>query len=135
MSDAEIRLNELEARLHCPGLWTCPTCGFTLVKSILYAKSGSVGTDLSRNDEPCPNDGDKMRRVTWEERAKDMDRLSTQLLDRAVDAETALEESVKLQSHYAGLLNQWDGGQRMPFDNADSWIKRLRQLGKLPQRK
>lgn len=36
----------------------------------------------------------------------------------------ALEESVKLQSHYATLLNQYDGGERMTF-TVDSWLQRL----------
>ena len=39
----------------------------------------------------------------------------------------ALEESVKLQSHYAALLNQYDGGKRMTFRNADEWILRLQK--------
>lgn len=43
----------------------------------------------------------------------------------------ALEESVLLQSHYAGLLNMYDGGKRMEFDSADAWIKRLREIGDL----
>lgn len=42
----------------------------------------------------------------------------------------ALDESVKLQSHYAGLLNQYDGGQRLQFADADEWIKRLAELDK-----
>src|SRR5580692_8269755 len=33
----------------------------------------------------------------------------------------ALEQSVRLQSHYAGLLNQYDGGQRLQFATADEW--------------
>ena len=37
----------------------------------------------------------------------------------------ALEESVKLQSHYAMLLNMWDGGERMQFDSAQAWLDRL----------
>jgi hypothetical protein len=40
----------------------------------------------------------------------------------------ALEESVKLQSHYAVLLNGYDGGERMQFANADAWLARLRDL-------
>jgi len=40
----------------------------------------------------------------------------------------ALEESVKLQSHYAGILNMYDGGERMQFKNADEWMKRLESL-------
>lgn len=41
---------------------------------------------------------------------------------------TALEESVKLQSHYAELLNMYDGGQRMPFASAQEWLDRLDTL-------
>jgi len=44
---------------------------------------------------------------------------------------TALEESVKLQSHYAELLNMHDGGERIGFASADAWIDRLRECGKL----
>jgi len=40
----------------------------------------------------------------------------------------ALEESVKLQSHYAELINMHDGGQRMQFKDAKAWLDRLRQL-------
>jgi DNA repair exonuclease SbcCD ATPase subunit len=40
----------------------------------------------------------------------------------------ALEESVKFQSHYAELLNMWDGGRRLSFANADAWIKRLQAV-------
>ncbi len=36
-----------------------------------------------------------------------------------------LRRSVKLQSHYARLLNMLDGGQRMTFDSAAAWIYRL----------
>ena len=40
-----------------------------------------------------------------------------------------LEESVGLQSHYAWLLNEYDGGERMIFKTADEWIERLRKIG------
>ncbi len=42
------------------------------------------------------------------------------------EIQNALEESVKLQSHYAKLLNAWDGGQRIGFKSAKEWIQRLR---------
>jgi hypothetical protein len=42
----------------------------------------------------------------------------------------ALEESVRLQAHYAGLLNAYDGGARIQFQNAAEWIDRLRSLRK-----
>jgi hypothetical protein len=52
--------------------------------------------------------------------------------DWAKDAEiarltNALRESVRLQSHYATLLNTHDGGKRMRF-SAESWIARLAEL-------
>lgn len=37
----------------------------------------------------------------------------------------ALKESVKLQSHYAMLLNGWDGGKRIEFKSSDEWLERL----------
>lgn len=37
----------------------------------------------------------------------------------------ALERSVKLQSHYAMLLNMWDQGERMQFASAQDWMNRL----------
>jgi len=59
------------------------------------------------------------------------------ILEEVIDRETgysevqeALEESVKLQSHYAKLLNDYDGGKRLSFDSSHDWIKRLRQLKK-----
>ena len=43
----------------------------------------------------------------------------------------ALAESLKLQSHYAKLLNQYDGGARMAFDAPDQWLQRLHDTGQL----
>ena len=37
----------------------------------------------------------------------------------------ALEESLKLQKHYAQLLNEYDGGGRIWFNNVDEWMARL----------
>lgn len=44
----------------------------------------------------------------------------------------ALEESVKLQTHYAELLNMHDGGERKGFDSAQAWLDRLFSVGRLP---
>jgi hypothetical protein len=46
-------------------------------------------------------------------------------------ARRALEESVKLQSHYAALLNDYDGGKRLTFASADEWIARLEKIAAL----
>lgn len=51
------------------------------------------------------------------------------------DLWAALEESVKLQSHYAGLLNMHDGGDRKQFTDAQEWMDRLVDVGTIPVRK
>lgn len=52
-------------------------------------------------------------------------RIIAQFVIDAIKYKDALEESVKLQSHYANLLNMHDGGQRMQFKSGDEWVKRL----------
>jgi hypothetical protein len=47
--------------------------------------------------------------------------------------ESALWESLKLQSHYAKLLNQYDGGSRMTFNSVHKWITRLQNIGTIPK--
>lgn len=47
----------------------------------------------------------------------------------------ALNESLKLQRHYAGLLNMHDGGERIEFNSADEWIERLRSMGIIQEEK
>lgn len=42
---------------------------------------------------------------------------------------TALDESVKLQSYYAGLLNDYDGGHRLQFADYRAWMQRLETVG------
>lgn len=53
-------------------------------------------------------------------------------MDYDIDAlKIALEESVKIQSHYAKLLNMYDGGNRIGFKNTDEWIARLKKIDKI----
>ena len=37
----------------------------------------------------------------------------------------ALRESLKLQSHYAQLLNDWDGGKRHIFKSVGEWVAKI----------
>jgi hypothetical protein len=75
----------------------------------------------------------------WEETACDFavesernGRRATAAEARIAELEGALRESVHLQSHYAGLLNAWDGGQRRTF-TLETWIVRLDEIGKKGQ--
>ena len=46
----------------------------------------------------------------------------------------AFRELVKLSSHYARLLNDYDGGCRLTFKTPEEWIGRLREIsGKGPR--
>lgn len=47
----------------------------------------------------------------------------------------ALDESLKLQSHYASLLNEHDGGERIGFKTVEEWLKRLDRPKKEPKMK
>lgn len=47
---------------------------------------------------------------------------------------TALDKSVTLQTHYAGLLNDYDGGRRLLFTDGEHWMARLRSLEPASQR-
>lgn len=53
--------------------------------------------------------------------------LARRARDEIVALREALDESVRLQSHYAAQLNDYDGGKRMRF-NSDTWLSRLRAL-------
>ena len=66
--------------------------------------------------------------------------LITEVMNKGVEEmnqikllESALWESLKLQSHYAKLLNQYDGGSRMTFNSVHKWITRLQNIGTIPK--
>lgn len=48
--------------------------------------------------------------------------------ERIAELEAALAESIKLQSHYAALLNMHDGGERVGFESAQEWLERMAAL-------
>ena len=50
------------------------------------------------------------------------------LILRVIELEKALKTSVKLQSHYAKLLNMYDGGERILFSSVEDWLKRLNEV-------
>lgn len=52
-------------------------------------------------------------------------------LDYIEQLENALNQSVKLQSHYAVCLNETDVGHRLTFENGQAWIERLKKVGML----
>jgi hypothetical protein len=72
-----------------PGKVHCAKCGFTLVRTNLYVNSCTTGPG-GEETEPCPNDGNPMLPVTWEQEAREAWKINEQLFDRAIAAEKAL---------------------------------------------
>ncbi len=48
----------------------------------------------------------------------------TELKNQIAKLKDSLEKSVKLQGHYAKLLNMFDGGERIIFKDAEEWMNR-----------
>ncbi len=119
-------MDAIEELLYTPASFACDKCGFRLEIRTMLAATGEVGIKRGGEDcnEPCPNDGTLMRRVTWKEMALDSS-------DSAHELMLALIESVKLQSHYAMLLNMHDGGERKQFSCPAEWIERLKVCGQI----
>lgn len=49
------------------------------------------------------------------------------------DIYDALEELVKLQAHYANLLNMYDGGNRYQFKDAEEYLNRYKEIKNTPK--
>jgi hypothetical protein len=106
-----------------PASFVCGQCGFQLEKRSISAVTGAVGIRKGGEDgDVCPNDGQPLRRKMWKEAFEECTESSHEVM-------LALIESVKLQSHYADLLNMHDGGTRMQFSCAADWIQRLKATG------
>jgi hypothetical protein len=119
-------MDAIEEAIYTPASFVCDVCGFQLEKRTISAATGDVGIkkDGEECDDLCPNDGADMRRVTWKE-------LALAQCKNASECMRALIESVRLQSHYAMLLNIYDGGERKQFSCAAEWIERLKECGRL----
>ena len=117
-------MDAIDDLLYSPASFVCDKCGFCLEKRTIVAATGQVGVKVGGEDcpEPCPNDGEAMRRVTWKEMAMSSSESAHELM-------LALIASVKLQSHYAMILNGYDGGERMQFSSVAAWIERLKKVG------
>lgn len=110
-----------------PASFVCGRCGFQLEKRTISAATGAVGICKGGEDgDVCPNDGTPLRRIMWKEAYEQCAETQHELM-------LALIESVKLQSHYAVLLNMHDGGERKQFPCVADWIQRLKECGTIPQ--
>jgi hypothetical protein len=85
------------------------------------------GEKVYRCDQPLSNDHATLAEVP---EVKSLLQIGAQFVQpRISELQIALRESVKLQAHYAELLNMHDGGLRMIFPTPEEWIARLRKTG------
>lgn len=118
-------MDDIDLLIYTPASFVCDKCGFALEKRSMCFATGTLGVPKEGYEpEACPNDGDILRRVTWKEAYGNA---ATNNHEMAI----ALAESVKLQSHYAKLLNMYDGGTRSTFSCFGEWIQRLVETGKI----
>lgn len=94
-----------------PGRMHCSVCGFNLTRVNLYVYSGTTGAGGSET-EPCPNDGNPLLPVTWEQEAREGWKANEVMFDRAIAAEKdrdrldALVNSPETHDFLVGVRNE-----------------------------
>lgn len=90
LSDFRRQLTEI------PGEVVCPKCRFRLHRRVLRADTGQIYIDASPvTDEPCPNDGEIMRAITWEEDANETALVLLDIVRQLRSAQERLDELEK----------------------------------------
>ncbi|MES2923707.1 MAG: hypothetical protein V4819_19285 [Verrucomicrobiota bacterium] len=97
-----------------PGYWMCRTCNFRLQKRIIGTQA--VGDDTRVHTEPCPNDGDVMFPVTWEEYSQGLELLNDQ---KRAELRELRESRVKprIDREFHEFLKDYFAGYEMRGDN------------------
>src|SRR5437763_10478835 len=90
-----------------------------LVEGLCPACAGPDLHSAALNDEAAVSCGDCGWFATYRALRERVAALRESALERA------LAESLRLQSHYAVLLNHHDGGARRIFPSIESWLDRL----------
>lgn len=92
------------------------------IKARMRERGLRLGYTNAELDEKLPK---------WNDAAADYaDAVMKQFNGRHPRVLKALERSLEVQSHYARLLNDYDGGERMTFNSAEAWIERLAVVDK-----
>lgn len=102
------RNRSLRDDLYVPGIWECPTCGFTLSRNYIYATNGTVGVNDEDLQEPCPNDGTAMMRQSWKRYAAGLEKMVTQDRDDLRKAILELRVTIDLCRFCGGKGEQGD---------------------------
>jgi len=93
----------------------------------------NAGLDIKNNLNMEDIMADRLKSFTATELKEELLHLELWCWRIIKEIEIALKESLKLQSHYATILNQYDGGKRIVFNSPEEWIERLRKVGMIQQ--
>lgn len=73
IDELDVVTRERDDAMYVPGTWVCPQCGFVQENLTLHALTGAV-TVRADPALPCPNDGEFMRRLTWRDHARELEK-------------------------------------------------------------
>lgn len=120
------------------GAVACAGCGINVADELRKVAARYIDTKLTLEKlvvNRAGNNGDGRPAAAAAAIERSIVRIHALLEDAGATAEElldALEKSVQLQSHYAQLLNAWDGGERLQFENGQAWLARLRSIKPQP---
>ena len=97
---AEAASGHLEATNCVPGLWMCPACNFRVAKRIIGRNT--VSDDPAMHSDPCPNDGETMLPVTWEDYSKGVE------LFAEMKVNELREYAEKRNAGFAAAFTEWE---------------------------
>jgi hypothetical protein len=63
---------QLQNARYVPGQWFCGKCNFRLSGNILDAQAGRADVN-PKTPEPCPNDNEEMKPISWKMYAEDLE--------------------------------------------------------------
>lgn len=86
------------------GVYLCDKCGFELTRMLMRASDGAVAVDNKPYDEPCPNDGTRMRPLTWKEDAERSNRVGLEQMRRADKLQDLITSIQQVAAVHTGVL-------------------------------
>jgi hypothetical protein len=114
-----------------PGKVRCAVCGFSLIRTNLYVNSGTTGPG-DEHCEPCPNDGNPLLPVTWEQEVREAWKIAEQMFERSHYAEVTQAQAQgepfghvtvrrlsKRHENHADQYAFYPAGQSPYLDNVD----------------
>jgi hypothetical protein len=131
LSLAQDRIVALKRDAVVPGSMCCAQCGFVLMRTTLYMKSGTSGPG-GNETEPCPNGCGPLWPQTWKQAAQGGDEAITRQCDRAVAAETRVNELIDIMAEipFGHDTSRVMTLRSQPETEIVAWVDRVHEIVK-----